>query len=135
MANKKTTKKSSKASAGKRVKLEELNQTTGKSYEEQVSRARELEDILGVKKISPFKTNDKRIFKEMLEDMNLTDLQSFAVKAGVFPSGNKTVLKNKIKRAFESSLVGQGSIQVMREPIKLDPNNPKHKEVLDYLGG
>jgi hypothetical protein len=45
MANKKTTKKSSKASAGKRVKLEELNQTTGKSYEEQVSRARELEDI------------------------------------------------------------------------------------------
>jgi hypothetical protein len=36
--------------------------------------------------------------------MNLTDLQSFAVKVGVFPSGNKTVLKNKIKRAFESSL-------------------------------
>jgi hypothetical protein len=135
MANKKTIKKSSKASAGKRVKLEELNQTTGKSYEEQVSRARELEDILGVKKISPFRTNDKRIFKEMLEDMNLTDLQSFAVKAGVFPSGNKTVLKNKIKRAFESSLVGQGSIQVMGEPVKLDPNNPKHKEVLDYLGG
>jgi len=135
MANKKTTKKSSKASAGKRVKLEELNQTTGKSYEEQVSRAKELEDILGVKKISPFKTNDKRIFKEMLEDMNLTDLQAFAVKAGVFPSGNKTVLKNKIKRAFESSLVGQGSIQVMGQPINLDPNNPKHKEVLDYLGG
>lgn len=135
MANEKTTKKSSKASAGKRVKLEELNQTTGKSYEEQVSRAKELEDILGVKKISPFKTNDKRIFKEMLEDMNLTDLQAFAVKAGVFPSGNKTVLKNKIKRAFESSLVGQGSIQVMGQPINLDPNNPKHKEVLDYLGG
>lgn len=135
MANKKTTKKSSKASAGKRVKLEELNQTTGKSYEDQVSRAKELEDILGVKKISPFKTNDKRIFKEMLEDMNLTDLQAFAVKAGVFPSGNKTVLKNKIKRAFESSLVGQGSIQVMGQPINLDPNNPKHKEVLDYLGG
>ena len=135
MAKKKTTKKSSKASAGKRVKLEELNQTTGKSYEEQVSRAKELEDILGVKKISPFKTNDKRIFKEMLEDMNLTDLQAFAVKAGVFPSGNKTVLKNKIKRAFESSLVGQGSIQVMGQPINLDPNNPKHKEVLDYLGG
>ena len=71
----------------------------------------------------------------MIKDMNLTDLQSFAVKVGVFPSGNKTVLKNKIKREFESSIRGQGSVQVMGEPTKLDPNNPKHKEVIDYLGG
>jgi hypothetical protein len=135
MANKKTTKKTSKAAASKRPKLEELNQTTGKSYEDQVAKAKELEEILGIAKINPFKTNDKRIFKDMLEDMNLTDLQAFAVKVGVFPSGNKTVLKNKIKRAFESSLHGQGSVQVMGQPIKLDPNNPQHKEVLDYLGG
>ena len=71
----------------------------------------------------------------MIKDMNLTDLQSFAVKVGVFPSGNKTVLRNKIKRAFESSLRGQGSVQIMGDPIQLDPNNPKHKQVLDYLGG
>lgn len=133
MANKKTNKKSSKAGLKKKPKLEDLNITTGKSYENQVSRARELEEILGVSKISPFKTNNKKVFEEMLQDMNLTDLQSFAVKVGVFPSGNKTVLKNKIKRAFDSSMVGQGSIQVMGEPIKLDPNDPKHKEVLDYL--
>lgn len=133
MANKKTNKKSSKAGLKKKPKLEDLNITTGKSYEDQVSRARELEEILGVSKISPFKTNNKKVFEEMLQDMNLTDLQSFAVKVGVFPSGNKTVLKNKIKRAFDSSMVGQGSIQVMGEPIKLDPNDPKHKEVLDYL--
>ena len=69
----------------------------------------------------------------MLQDMNLTDLQSFAVKVGVFPSGYKTVLKNKIKRAFDSSLHGKGSVQVMGEPIKLDPSNPKHKQVIDYL--
>lgn len=135
MANKKTTKKTSKAAAKKRPKLEELNQTTGKSYEDQVAKAKELEEILGIPKINPFKTNDKKVFKSMLEDMNLTDLQAFAVKVGVFPSGNKTVLRNKIKRAFESSLYGQGSIQLMGEPKKLDPNNPKHKELLDYLGG
>jgi hypothetical protein len=135
MANKKTTKKTSKASVKKTPKLEELNQTTGKNYEDQVAKARELEEILGIAKINPFKTNDKRIFKDMLEDMNLTDLQAFAVKVGVFPSGNKTVLRNKIKRAFDSSLHGQGSIQVMGEPMKLDPRNPQHKEVIDYLGG
>tara|TARA_Y100000361_G_scaffold150946_1_gene167456 strand:- start:1030 stop:1431 length:402 start_codon:yes stop_codon:yes gene_type:complete len=133
MAKKKTTRKTT--AKKKKPNLEELNQTTGKSYEEQVSKAKELEEILGIPKISPFRTNDKNVFNEMIKDMNLTDLQAYAVKVGVFPSGNKTVLKNKIKRAFESSLRGQGSVQVMGEPIKLDPNNPKHKQVLDYLGG
>ena len=133
MAKNKTTRKSS---AKKRSpKLEELNQTTGKSYDEQVAKAKELEEILGIPKISPFKTHDKKVFNEMIKDMNLTDLQSFAVKVGVFPSGNKTVLKNKIKREFESSIRGQGSVQIMGEPTKLDPNNPKHKEVIDYLKG
>ena len=137
MANKKTkTSKSvsvKKSAPKKKVSLDNLQQTNGKSYEDQVARARELEDILGVAQINPFKTNDKRVFAEMLQDMNLTDLQSFAVKVGVFPSGNKTVLRNKIKRAFESSLHGKGSVQIMGEPMQLDPKNPKHKELIDYL--
>ena len=133
MAKKKTTTSKSTASKKKKVKLDELQQTNGKSYEEQVSKARELEEVLGIPKINPFKTNDKRVFNEMLKDMNLTDLQSFAVKVGVFPSGNKTVLKNKIKRAFDSSLHGKGSVQIMGDPIKLDPDNPQHKKVIDYL--
>ena len=139
MANKKTTTSKSTASkkstAKKKVSLDSLQQTNGKTYEDQVAQARELEDILGIAKINPFKTNDKRVFAEMLQEMNLTDLQAFAVKVGVFPAGNKTVLRNKIKRAFESSLHGKGSVQVMGEPIKLDPSNPKHKEVIDYLRG
>lgn len=133
MARKKTTTSKSKASKPKQTKLENLQQTNGKSYEDQVSKARELEDILGVAKMNPFKTNDKKIFSEMLQDMNLTDLQAFAVKVGVFPAGNKTVLKNKIKRAFDSSLYGKGCIQIMGEPINLDPKDPKHKKVIDYL--
>ena len=137
MAKKKTTTSKSTASktekARRQPKLEDLQQTNGKNYEDQVAQARELEEILGIPKINPFRTNDKRVFADMLQDMNLTDLQSFAVKVGVFPSGNKTVLKNKIKRAFDSSLHGKGSVQVMGEPIKLDPSNPKHKQVIDYL--
>lgn len=133
MAKKKTTTSKSTSSRKKKVQLDELQQTNGKTYEDQVSKARELEEVLGIPKINPFKTNDKRVFNEMLKDMNLTDLQSFAVKVGVFPSGNKTVLKNKIKRAFDSSLHGKGSVQIMGDPIKLDPNDPKHKKVIDYL--
>jgi hypothetical protein len=136
MANNKKpnqSKASGKGKASKRSKLEDLQQTNGKSYEDKVAKAKELEEVLGIAKINPFKTNDKNVFNEMLKDMNLTDLQAFAVKVGVFPSGNKTVLKNKIKRAFDSSLYGQGSVQIVGEPIKLDPKNPKHKEVIDYL--
>lgn len=135
MAKKKTTTSKSTASKKKQSKLEQLQQTNGKTYEEQVARARELEDILGIPQINPFKTNDKNVFNEMIKDMNLTDLQAFAVKVGVFPAGNKTVLKNKIKRAFESSLHGKGSVQVMGKPKQLDPSNPKHKSVIDYLKG
>jgi hypothetical protein len=136
MARKKTTtKKTSKSSTKKKVSFEDLNQTNGKNYENDVAKARELEEILGIPRISPFKTQDKRVFAEILKEMNLTDLQAFAVKVGVFPSGNKTVLKNKIKRAFDSSNVGQGAVQIIGAPTELDPNNPKHKSVLDYLGG
>jgi hypothetical protein len=28
---------------------------------------------------------------------------------------------------------GKGSVQVMGEPVKLDPSNPKHSKVIDFL--
>ena len=66
MARKKTTTSKSTASkkstAKKKVSLDSLQQTNGKTYEDQVAKARELEDILGIPKINPFKTNDKRVF-------------------------------------------------------------------------
>ena len=139
MAKKKTTKqraassRKAKAADKKRPDFESLEQANGKSYDEQVNRAKELEKIMGIQKMNPFKTNDPQTFESMLEDINLTDLQAMAVKVGIFPSGNKTVLKNKIKRAFKASLTGQGSVTLMGSQIKLDPNNPTHKEVLDYL--
>ena len=128
------TKKTKTASKKKQPKLEELSQTTGKDFDSQAARAKELEEILGFHKSSPFKTSDPKVFEKMLEDINLTDLQAMAVRVGVFPSGNKTVLKNKVKRAFKSSLHGQGSVTLVGKPaVKLDPNNPQHKKVLDYL--
>ena len=128
------TKKTKTASKKKQPKLEELSQTTGKDFDVQVARAKELEEVLGFHKSSPFKTTDPKVFEKNLEDINLTDLQAMAVRVGVFPSGNKTALKNKVKRAFNTSLHGQGSVTLVGKPVvELDPNNPKHKKVLDYL--
>ena len=135
MTTKKTNKRKSPAKS-KASRLEGLSQTTGKTYiskEEQIARAKELEEILGIPQISPFKTNDPKVFEKNLEDANLTDLQSMAVRVGVFPSGNKTTLKNKLIRAFKSSLVGQGSVQLIGKPQELDPKDPKQKEIIDWL--
>ena len=143
MATKKTNKnkasaKSKTTKKSRATKLEGLNQTTGKIYEskeDKIARAKELEEVLGIPQISPFKTNDPKVFEKNLEEINLTDLQAMAVRVGVFPSGNKTTLKNKLKRAFKSSLVGQGSVQLMGKPQQLDPKDPKQKEIIDWLNG
>lgn len=137
MATKKTNKRKASSKA-KASKLENLSQTTGKTYEskeEKIARAQELEEILGIPQISPFKTNDPKVFEKNLEETNLTDLQAMAVRVGVFPSGNKTTLKNKLKRAFKASLVGQGSVQLTGKPQQLDPKDPKQKQLIDWLNG
>jgi len=134
MSKKKTTKKNVKASEAskKREKLEGLQQTTGKDYEAKVNEARELEKILGFAKANPFNATSEEDLERSFSDMNLTDLQTLAVKAGVFPSGNKTVLKNKLRKNFQSHLQ-KASVQVTQSPLKLDPKNPTHRKVIEYL--
>lgn len=142
MKSKKTKKETPRKSAAKartpRAKVEELTQTNGKSYEEdpEVQRVRKLEKILEVSKTNPYGTNDRRIFEENISAMNLTDLQSLAVRVGVFPSGNQTSLKTKLVKSFKSENHGRSELIAPRTPaVVLDPKNPRDKEVLDYLKG
>ena len=142
MSQKKTTKKSvrkttaTKKTTSKSKKLESLQQTNGKAYEvdEDLDRVRQLEEILDVKLTNPFGTSHAKVFEENLEDMNLSDMQELAVRAGIFPSGNQSMLKNKLKKAFKAKYPDQLQVIVDKgPPIKLDPKNPKHKELIDYL--
>jgi len=68
--------------------------------------ARDLEQILGVKELNPFKTSNAEEFDRDLSDMSLNDLRTLAVKSGVFPSGNKANLKNKLRKEFKIRAVG-----------------------------
>ena len=132
MANKKTNNKTKKSTRKKRTsKLETMARTTGKTYESSIERAKELEQILGINNANPFKTTDERILEEQMSEMNLTDLQALAVKVGVFPSGNKTVLKNKLRKAFKGSK-GTGTVQLTEKPF-LDPTDPKNKDAVDLF--
>jgi len=114
--------------------LESIQQTTGKVYEYNVDQVRKLEEILETKKTNPFGTNDSRIFKENLANMNLSDMQEIAVRCGVFPNGNKTILKNKLLKAFTAEGFGVfNSVVEANEQVTLDPKNKSHKEIIDYL--
>ncbi len=138
MSQKKVTKKSTrtrKPKTSKAKKLEQLNQTNGKAYDnEDTSQVRKLEEILEVSVTNPFGTSNGKVFEENLADMNLSQMQEVAVRAGIFPSGNQTMLKNKLKKAFKSAYPDQLQVIVDKgSPIELDPSNPKHKELIDYL--
>ena len=90
------TKAAKRAKAARKPELKDLNQTTGKTYEQNLEYVKKLEEILEVRKSNPYGTNDARIFEENMAGMSLTELQEVAVRAGVFPSGNRTILKNKL---------------------------------------
>jgi hypothetical protein len=83
------------------MKLEELEFMDGKNHDESNHQlAKDIEDLL-MPDTNPFGTNSMEDLESMLEGMNLRQVQEVAVKASVFPSGNKTSLKNKIKKEFK----------------------------------
>jgi hypothetical protein len=76
----------------------------GQSKDKQ--KARDLEEILGVRELNPFKTSNAEDFDKELSAMTLNDLRTLAVKSGVFPSGNKATLKNKLRKEFKIRAMG-----------------------------
>ena len=121
----KTTRATKKTSARKEKALDKLNLADGKA---EVDKVKELEELLGVDQMSIFKTNNLEVFKESLIEMSLTDLQTLAAEAGVFPGGNKMALKNRLEKEFVSQTKGRRVASGAQRPI-VDPNDPKFDEV------
>lgn len=119
----------------KKSKLENLELSDGKIVEDpQITKVKELEEILGIKKINPFGTYNIDIFKEKLADMTIVDMQRLCERVGIFGSGSRQELREKLLREFKS--IGRGTIAITVESpsVQLDPNNPQHKETLKILG-
>tara|TARA_R100001163_G_C4984824_1_gene139609 strand:+ start:157 stop:642 length:486 start_codon:yes stop_codon:yes gene_type:complete len=121
-AAKKPRKKATKKPSNK---LEALEETTGKKEatndklsglsfadgkdEEKIQKAKELEELVGLKQVNPYGTTIPEVFDAKLRDMALVDMQALAVSVGVFPSGNTTSLKKKLKKGFDEYLRGSSS--------------------------
>ncbi|MDG1089690.1 MAG: hypothetical protein P8P37_02345 [Candidatus Marinimicrobia bacterium] len=95
MANKKTTKNRAKKTGIKK----EIEFIDGKVDDDKQALSKDIEEILMPSK-NPFGTNSSEDLENKLEGMNLRQMQELAVKASVFPSGNKTTLRKKIKKEF-----------------------------------
>jgi hypothetical protein len=84
----------------KSQKLEFIDGKVDENIENQ-AKAKTIEEILQTTK-NPFGTNSMDELEKRLEGMNLVQMQELAVQASVFPSGNKTTLRNKIKKEFKA---------------------------------
>ena len=147
MAKKKTGKKKSApykevvtgqeqpAKKGLLEELEELKnkgETSTARYQEEL---KEVEVIYGTGETNNFGTNDLNILKGKLSRMTKADLQSFARKVGINPYYQPNALKDNIIKEFHRHQSrGNRFTQPQEKPaFELDPNNPEHKELMDWL--
>ena len=147
MAKKKTGKKKSApykevntgqeqpAQKGLLEELEELKskgETSTARYQEVLQ---EVEVIYGTGETNNFGTNDLNILKGKLSRMTKADLQSFARKVGINPYYQPNALKDNIIKEFHRHQSrGNRFTQPQEKPaFELDPNNPEHKELMDWL--
>ena len=129
MAAKKKAKKTIKASK-KKTSLEEIeNFTTGKTTDnDSIERVKELEEVLGIKAVNHFGTNDPNIFENNLKESNLSDLQNLAMKIGLFPDGSKPRLKEKLRQEFKRVTRGSRTIALQQPLSVADPSHPNHEK-------
>jgi hypothetical protein len=136
----KTTKTKTKASkrrvAKKKAqpKVESLNYADGKASDE-TNPAQDIEELLGHQPANPFNTMEMKSFEDDLSEMNLSQMQELAVNASIFPSGNKSGLKNKLLKEFKARFGSQGAPRFqssMEKPI-VDPKSDVAREVQRIL--
>tara|TARA_Y100000592_G_C5262049_1_gene217842 strand:- start:64 stop:525 length:462 start_codon:yes stop_codon:yes gene_type:complete len=129
------TSKSAKKPATKSTK--KIEQIHGKIEEDTISstvrKSKALDQILGIRQNNPFKCDNLSDFEESLRGKNLTDLREIAVSAGIFPSGNPTILRKKLIKGFQDFMKGGGRDSA---PIPVDqpskfPNSEKQARIND----
>lgn len=134
--NKSTAKKSpaKKTAAKKPQEKKEMEYADGKVAEGDLQKARNLEQLLTVNTKSPFSTADGSDFEDSLASMSFTDMQELAVRAGVFPSGSRTTLKNKLIKEYKARALGQYRKGQVTRP-SLDPKSKRAKDLLKLING
>ena len=114
--------------------LEELRNKGETSTARYQQVLKEVEVIYGAGETNSFGTTDINILKENLNEMSKAELQALCRKVGINPFYEKDIVIGNILREFRR--LHSGSIFTAPQSIpavELDPDDPKHKEILDWL--
>ena len=65
--------------------------------------------------------------------MTIVDMQHMCEKVGIFASGSRQQIREKLLREFKSTCKGTISMLAQNPAFVLDPNNPKHQKTLKIL--
>ena len=137
VASKKTATKKRVAqkvsTAKKQSTLDSLRYSSGKIEDGTIEKIQEIEEILGVKDVNNFGTNDINVLEAQMKEMNLADLQNLCGKVRLFASGNKVQLKDKLRKEFSRTTKGQRTIALQQERSVCHPEHPAHNEAKKIL--
>lgn len=118
---------------GQEKSLHEFDVTDGKyrdNKEEQIAQAKELESLLGIHEMNPYRTLNKDIFAERLESMAVSEMTSLAMEVGVPPSQNTTQLRKLLMQSFELYARKHNvNVPSPAQPI-IDENSPNYKKTV-----
>ena len=113
--------------------LQDFDVTDGKSREvstEEIAKIQELEDLLGIKDSNPYRTLNKEIFEQRVNNSSVSELTSLAMRIGVSPTSHTSELKKSLLKSFDIyarkhnvTVAGQSS------PL-LDKNSPNYDSVV-----
>ena len=110
----------------KKVKMELAN---GKQED---SKGRSVEEILGVYEKNNFNAKNTAEFESNLKEMSLNQMQEMAVSAGIFPSGTKPMLRNKLVKAFKEYMLNNGRI-TSPKTTQEDPQSDLAKRFMSIM--
>ena len=112
--------------------FDEFEEADGKDRtekEKQIDKAKELEELLGVKDANPYRTLNRAIFKENLNSMSVADMTTLATRVGIQPSGGRNQLKAALIKSFDFYAQKHDvTVAAPARPIQLDKNDPNYEE-------
>ncbi len=120
--------------ANKKEFLEEFNVIDGKERserEDKIQKTKELEDLLGVKDINEYGTNNKDVFASNLGSMSIGEMTTLAQRVGLPASSIDTpsVLKKNLLKSFEIYVQQNNATGAGQAEPAIDPKAENYDEV------
>jgi hypothetical protein len=116
-----------------KASMEEFTVADGKQRddkEEQIKQVKELEDLLGIEQMNPFKTLDKDIFEQNLSSMSVSDISNMCQNVGLNPPPYVNQMKKALSTAFDLYARKHNvTVQGQAKPI-IDKSSPDYDSVV-----